>query len=59
MGLYSVVVATLMYVIAAIDLFRQGNYSMAGVWGCYAAANCFLTWASFRPGILAIIRQML
>ena len=48
MGLPALVVATLCYVVTALDLGRKKDWSMCLVFGAYAVANCGLIWAAYR-----------
>jgi hypothetical protein len=58
MGLTAMTIATLMYVITAIDLLKAGDYSMTVVYGAYATANCGLIWSTekFRLELIALAR---
>jgi hypothetical protein len=61
MGLSAMTIATLMYVLTAIDLLRYGSYSMSTVYWAYSVANCALVWSTdkFRLELIALARQWL
>lgn len=45
---YFVLASVPLYIGAGITSLVNGNYPMAAVWSCYAAANAFLLFAEFR-----------
>lgn len=57
MGLTAMTVATLMYVITAVDLWRAGLIPHGIVYAAYAVANCALIWSTpkFRAEILGLL----
>lgn len=59
MGLGALVLATLCYATAAVDLALKGNALMALVWVSYATANAALTKASYPKEIDSIVRMWL
>lgn len=59
MGLTALLIATLCYAVAAIDLALRGNALMALVWASYATANACLMKASYAKEIEAIVKAWL
>jgi len=45
---YFVLFSVPLYIGASINSLVNGNYPMASVWFCYAAANGFLTYAELK-----------
>lgn len=59
MGPLALICASLLYLVAAIDLARRRDAPMAIVFLAYAVANFALMYAGYRSDILAIIRGWL
>lgn len=59
MGMWALICASLLYFVAAIDLARRKDASMAIVFGAYGVANAALLYASYRQPILAWIKAWL
>jgi len=47
MGITTLVIATICYIITAGDNIRQRDYPHAFIWFAYAMANCGFLWYEF------------
>jgi hypothetical protein len=48
MSIYAIAAASLLYLVCAVDNFRQGDYPHCLVWFSYALANMGLLWYEYN-----------
>ena len=51
MGWWALVLAFVLYLIVAIDLYNKKNYPLAVVFLCYAIANIAYLWIGYHQGV--------